>query len=277
MGSSSGGGSRSSFSSGGSKSSFGSSSSSSSHSSRSYRSSWGGRYSHSHTSVHVYGGFHSSSSKLISIILTCVFAFIGIVFIVVGSTQIANTNKLLSIKKADYTYYQNMISYAEQNPEYMQTGYVIDVYFDNEVNSHYFDYSVCGYRFSTFACYDTVSAPAPGQQINVALNCPKQMFGSFSDSMPVSYKYTALVDDGEYRSIRGDRTVGIFFVVFGSIFIVVAIITIVKSRKKSTETVEEPIAEAPPQPKPSKKFCAYCGAENSPESRKCSSCGARIE
>lgn len=275
MGSSRGGGSRSSFSSSSSRSSFGSGISRSSRNSRTHTRSLSTR-PYIRSSIHVDGNFNPSLSKIISIVVACIFAFVGITFVVAGSAQISHTNQLISIKRSDYNYYQNMISFAEKNPDYLATGQVTEVYFDYQVNEHYFEYTVCGYNFSTFACYNSASIPLKGQHISVALNLPKELFNSSSDSMPVSYKNTTLEDDGEYNILCEDRNAGIFFVVFGLAFAVLTVVTIFKTRKKPTSSVEETSTNNTTA-SPSKNFCAYCGAENSPEARKCSSCGARIE
>ena len=198
---------------------------------------------------------------------------------IIGMTHFSSFNRLMNVKKADYAYYQNMIENAEENPEYMTTGKVTYIQYDQEVNAYYFDYTVEDRHFSTFACYDDFSIPLLGADISVALSCPVSEFDQYTDSMPVSYKETTLEDDGEYLSLRGDRFVGVGFAAFGAVFIIIGVVMIIRTIKSNkTEEVKEPSVNdtIPPVVEKTTKYCNYCGAENDKSRRKCHSCGARL-
>lgn len=310
MGSSSGGGSRSSISSssggsrsGGSRSSF---SSSSSYSSGSSGSSWRGGSSHHH---YHYGGYGYGygpviklSAKAVLITLIAILMFIGFVFIRIIGGTISNYNQMVEIKKQDYQFYTNMIRRAEQFPDYKTTAIVTNVCYDTEVERYYFEYTVTyEYEYydyldreyitktsklnhSTFACYDYSEVSSlQDSTIDVALDCHKDSITQSTDTMPMNYANTSLKDDGEYKDIAGTRTRFILaqvVLIMAEIGAVVGIVFIVKKKKKtdseSSLSTDDSSTETTTST-PVQYYCDYCGATASEGAKKCSTCGASLK
>ena len=290
-------------SSGGSHSSGGSSrsSSSSSRSSSSY-SSYSRRYSNSHTGWHhehyhggvVINGIHAGP------IGTIIFYVLFLIFFsgawtaggfIMGSVRKANIEKA----KQDYTYYQNMIEFAEyqrdvnNDDSYIITGIVTGKFLSEYENKWYLEYSFTSnngystYFGETRVIYDfnDIKNIIPNvTTIELAADSP--IITSTTDTVNIDYKYTTLEDDGYYIEAKKEMIVPLvvcFVVGFGSaalfIFLIIKEVKKLKARTPQESSNGTAVPELNTEYK--KSYCVYCGSEIAENKRKCSNCGAKIE
>lgn len=224
----------------------------------------------------------------IFILLSFMFAVFGLIFFM-GSKQ--------EIKKieTDYYYYQDMITHAEANPEYMKTGYVTDHFYNEDCDKWYYTYKIKREDMSmlevyldgyTYSCYtrEEIKAIPIDSEIQIAVNT--KVVTDKTDSIPLDYKDMPLERDGEYVDAMGERTLGknlmiicgIAFV--GLICVQVFIIAKYKQKKVDGEfgtPQSRDSIDSNQAPKRTTKICDYCGATLDVNAKKCSSCGARLK
>ena len=247
-------------------------------------------------SVVIIGGFGGHPGRYVrSGIFTLISAllwlgifmalFFGVVFL--GSEN-ANTAVVMADYQHDYDYYQAMISYAEENPEYMLTtgATITDRFIGKGGNKYYLTYKfytsdthriVEGYTYTTYTL-DDLKKPEfqVGQTIVLALNCKNTEITSATDSIDINYKNTTLWDDDDfvtdYNSAKGFRIFAIVSLVVGISCIVAAVtLFIVYSKKDNGETTETTVST-----KERKEYCKYCGTLLKSGASKCDNCGASI-
>ena len=102
--------------------------------------------SHRHTSIHLHS---DGSTGSIRANIKLGFGFVVFLLILVGLAISISTIGSISIAKDElteiensYNYYQNMISYAEANPEYKATGVITYIGPDSYSDKYYIEYRI---------------------------------------------------------------------------------------------------------------------------------------
>lgn len=117
-------------------------------------------------------------------------------------------NDQLDKIKTDYLYYQNMISYAEEeyakgNENFIQDGYITDAFYNEDAHRWYYTYAIPygngqileGYTFSVYTFEEIIKFHI-NDPIKIAVN--SYPVTSLTDSIPMDYKDIPLSNDGEY-------------------------------------------------------------------------------
>ncbi len=274
-----------SFGGGGSHGSFGgggSHSSSFSNSSHSYSSCRGSSSLHFGPRIVHYGRstvvLSSNSSSAVGAFI--VLLIISIAFILFSSIGISSSKKLMEVCRQDREYYLDMIENAEQTPSLMKSALVTGVYYNENFNRYYIEYtfstpSVSSINGSSYSVYKTkLSAPQYGQHIDLAIDSNVL---SDPDSTPVDYKNFKLEDDGEYLYHLSQVTassVTLVIGIFGTVFSIIAIVVTIQKAKKKEEEIK-----STPKPETTEKayYCQYCGSKCSPTDLKCPNCAGTIK
>ncbi len=252
------------------------------------RSTRGGR------SVVIIGGFGGHGGRyvtsgifsLLQVMLT--FAFLMVFFGIILASS-ASPSGVQRDYQHDYDYYQNMIAYAETDPNYLlTTGAVItDRFMGKGGNKYYLTYrfytsgpshiAVDGYTYTTYTLEDLKKPELQvGQTIVLALNCRNDQITTSTDSIDIQYKNTTLWDDDDfvhdYKTAKTTQTVGIVVIVVGLLLGAGAIaLFIIKSKKDDGDESSTTVTT-----KVSKEYCKYCGTLLKPGSVKCDNCGASL-
>lgn len=230
-----------------------------------------------------------------SIIFFAVFLviFCGI-WLAVGAVMLVTRQKNLEKCEADYKYYQNMILVAEQAKKngdsgFFVTGIVTGKFKSEYKNKWYLSYDfpanrVVSYPGETYAIYDfeDVKNIIPNET-TILLVADSRKLTSTTDTIEYSYKNTTLEDDGYYLETKTSNIpVVILCFVVGIGCGILFISQIIKNAKELKELAPSKNKDDAPSltlesSTPNKKYCAYCGNENNATSKRCSSCGARLE
>ena len=213
--------------------------------------------------------------------LAIIAAFVAFIYVM----SLTSSVRFLSKIRADYDYYQQMIAYAEQNPEYIKTGKITDKFYNQDAKKYYLTYSLLtddgktlnGYTFSCYTLQETNAFPV-NSSVQIAVNSVPVTLDT--DSITMDYKDMPITRDGEYTSAMKTRKTCIIVLSIMTALIAAAIvarIVVTYSQKGNPKTLEE---QGKPVPDTTGKntnqtYCPYCGGSITPGERKCPGCGAR--
>lgn len=207
-------------------------------------------------------------SKIFSVFVM-LFIMLCCLFVIFAS--ISNVNKI----KKDYLYYQEMITYAEEHPEYFITGKVQSKFYNEDAGKWYLTYyfytdesvRVDGYTFSIYSDAE-VSQFHSGDDIQLAVDSIP--LTTETDSINYDYKNKSLSDDGEYTKAVSGITIPIIveFALVG--ILVFLIISVVRDYKKLAKKVDEN-GNADLK---YKYICTYCGGKLKEDDKSCPHCGS---
>lgn len=243
-------------------------------------------------SVVIFAGFGGHNGRYIGSNIFAVFVvmlILGIMFLAIGFGSIGSPAEVKQNYQHDYDYYQSMIRYAENNPEYMlMTGAIItDRFIGKGGNKYYLTYEfytsvdhkvVKGYTYTTYTLEDLERPELQvGQTIVLALNCKNTQITLSTDSIDLNYKNTKLEDDDDfiydYNNAKKSVGIGITISIFGVALIVGAVVLFIVKQKKDDET--EPSTISVPKEK-KKEYCKYCNSLLKEGALKCDNCGASV-
>ena len=186
-------------------------------------------------------------------------------------SPVSSINKI----KKDYMYYQDMIVYAEEHPEYMITGKIQTKFYNEDAGKWYLTYyfytdenvRVDGYTFSIYNDSE-VQHFHSGDDIQLAVDSIP--LTEQTDSINYDYKNKALSDDGEYISAVGTIRVSVIVECGFFITLVFVIVSIIKDYKTLASKVDENgNAEIK-----YKYICTYCGGKLTETDSSCPHCGS---
>ena len=286
------GGSRSSFSSGGSRSSFSSRSHSSSSSFRRSSSSSSGYHRHHHSSpIHRSYGYHHSTHLHIrlgpvgGLIFGFVFFLILSSIIIMGmSASINNIAQEVQVSHDAYYKYQDMISYAKQNPNYLVTGTIESIDYDEFYDLYYIRYSfkdASGHKQKqkTYAMYDSYDfqTKSVGEDIELALSQPHKQSSNTTDSINADFQYVELDNFAEYQTLRSElkstNTGRLIVLIISSIIFIVFVVSFYNTIKKKNAERDNSTSTQTTTTS-TDVYCAYCGSKIPQGADKCPLCGA---
>ena len=267
---------------------------------------------HHNSSYHHHGGHHHSTHIFVggsgeprtekSAVVGLIGFFLFLAIIACISCSLINSgakSDLEEVKKC-YNYYQNMIAYADENPEYQTTGKITKIAFDSKFKMYYIEYvvntivthngkpKIINHRNTSFAMYTIEQSTAlyRGMEIKIAFDTPITLISDLTDSINMDYKNVSLYEDAEYKSVKNTiKLTNIAKVVAGIVaggLLVVLIVVATKSKKdnneeldSSTNTNYNPINTSNnTTPTTKTTYCAYCGSAIPSGSNKCPGCGA---
>lgn len=229
------------------------------------------------------------SNKLTSVIsLVFVSLFIALFGFLIAFAATSSVKKDIAKIEIDYTYYQDMIEYAEAHTGYVRNGKIIDKFKLEDSEYWYLTYSLDtddgktleGYTFSVYK-WDQVKNYHVGDDILIAVNSNPVTLAT--DSINVEYKNTTLNDDGEY--VKAQKDLKTFPIIGGAmigvavVILVVGIVVFKKNLELEKAKIEEDKRhnEVEEKSKRTKTSCPYCGAKNDISANKCSSCGGSLK
>jgi len=248
---------------------------------------------HHRGGIHIYhGGPVNPFAVLISFAFFFIFLFGVLFFVNMSSRSVYEDN--LNIIEQDYNYYQEMISYAEDHPEYQVVGVIDAIKYDSEFGSYYIDYS---YHYghndffkntqSTFATYsfDDIKSLNLEKGAPILLAIEDTDIDMFTDSIDMAYKNVSLEEDPEYKlALKKIAHKKNMTKIFGAILAGIVVITIVISfliiKKNKNKKVEETGSSttnnnnSTTTDTSTEKYCNYCGAKLPEGKTKCPLCGA---
>ena len=239
---------------------------------------------HIHTSVHVSG----PTGGIIAIVMIYIIFFLVPMFV-----SFSGVNQRIDEITTSYYYYQDMISYANQNSGYKKKGVVKGIYQDSQYDdAWYLKYTVYNpnnayqiyvteYTFSVYSSED-ISKIKLGDEIWIAVDNPTP---PIFDSIDMNYSRVSLEEDPEYAEcIARKKSLTTTFTIYGiiatsiaGILLFVVIKAIVKKSKQenSSDTSLSLGSETTTPAKPKTQYCEYCGVALDSGSDKCKVCGAR--
>lgn len=240
--------------------------------------------------------------------LTFVLAFI--VFFLFSGILITNAGKQsLQTIEADNLRYKEMITYANQDNDYLIKGVITDQFKNEDCDKYYITYAfpispvadenlyaqynndlrnntlstnwVLGYSYSVYTLEQVSSVEfQKGKLIDLAINDSKTSINSTTDSIPIDFLDIPLEQDGEYILAKGSVKTGTIFITICSILIVCCIIgqiVIIKNSKKLVENTSTSSTDSTPsssaQSAQKLNKCEYCGATLPDGTVKCPNCG----
>lgn len=276
-----------------------------------------GSSSHSSSSTHVQSGpmFIWLGRRRVQVPARYSFlmAFIPFLFIValclllVGGFSLQSNLSQLRKIEADRSYYLSMIEYAEENPEYVVTGTIYDVYYNEDCDRWFFMYeipytnsdgSLFGETFCVYSQYE-IARFHISDAIQIAVNSPT--ITETTDSIPMDYKNIPLEKDGEFLQTMTSRNVSIGLICGGGaaflLIVALASLLVVKvkaeERNKSTSPIvsgqenKKPSQSGKRQPHKTANFddpfakdyfkCPNCGADVTADQKCCSICGTKLK
>ena len=248
----------------------------------------GGFYRPRRNVIIFWGGRHYHYSEKSSVALRALITlfFVSLIFaIIFNFTCVTSFGQVKKIEQ-DYTYYQEMISNAEQNAEYLKIGKVTGHFYNEDAGKWYFTYSLPisetlkleGYSFSLYTLSELKSYPV-NSSIEIAVDFPT--INSNTDSVPMNYKDTDLMQDGEYvhskNTANGSLIASIICYVASAGCVAGYIVTAIKNGELKEETSSTPKPTQPSIDNAPKDVwkCEYCGNINKTENQKCTQCGAK--
>ncbi len=239
--------------------------------------------------------------------ILCSFLFIIAIFTLFFAILFLTLSLNLSKIEQDYMYYQDMISYAENNPDknLIREAVVKDFALNEECGKYYIIYELDtddgsgkleGYSFSV---YTLTTVPRVDEHISVAVNSSEVT--TETDSIPMDYKDMPLTQDGEWIVARKNVTIrNILFIVTATCFLSIIVIYIflhIKVKKNYNAEKQNGKEFSNNNPPPKKELsqttsqetnfdnpfeknyfkCSNCGADVLPEQRYCPLCGKKIK
>lgn len=203
-----------------------------------------------------------SAVAVFFIMLCCLFVIFA---------SVSNVNKI----KKDYLYYQDMIAYAEEHPDYMITGKIQTKYYNEDAGKWYLTYyfytaedvRVDGY---TYSIYNDSQIKSFHSGDNIQLAVDSIPLTTETDSINYDYKNTTLWDDGEYTNAVSGIAISVVVEITLLGVMVFLIISVVKDYKKLAKKVDENgNAEIK-----YKYICTYCGGKLTEDDKSCPHCGS---
>lgn len=250
----------------------------------------GPHYRHHHrTSIYIGGRSYPASPLTVGIVCIFFAMFIALIFLFVNVTNRSMMIDELKEVERSYTYYQNMISHAEQNPEYQVEGEIDGIYYDYIYDRYYIEYSVnnpMGHSIiseASFAMYDYEQTlnMKKGDKIYIAVDAIPVQYDT--DSINMDYKNISLEEDADYILVKSDisyytRIVIILAISEGLALALVVFLIVKNSKKKNDKEETETTSTTTPSTTPSQtendNYCDYCGSKLPDNSNKCPLCGA---
>ena len=275
-----------------------------SHHSSSHHSSGSRSVSRSRRPMHFYIGrtryvVRSGASAFVSFLV--IIMFFAIFGIFTSWALKSSADSTLKEIKADYIYYQNMISKANENPDKLVIdGTVVSKFYNSAADKWYVTYffiaddgmRVEGYTFSVYTAEEAFNFSV-GDSIKLAVD--GYPTNSLTDSIPLDYADMPIEQDGEYMTFAGQRNgARTAMIVCGSAIGGIIVLSIVimftnkvkvqeeniQSQKKQTfqqskpETFDEDL-NADELLKQKHKYCEFCGAEMERGQMRCGKCRSK--
>lgn len=260
--------------------------------------------------VYVFGGrrYVVSGSRRTGI-YALNFVILFMVFIVfAGALMLAGGNKAVKTIKADHARYQQMITYAKENNDFLIYGVITDQFKNDECDKYYITYAfpidyiddkddllakyhrdvrsgdfeiewVQGYSYSVYSLAQVSALNMQrGSLVELAINNEKSEIDQDTDSIPTDYLNMPLNRDGEYTAAKSKKTAGSIMIVISAVVIVGCVagqIAVIKTCKPEQAPVEadQPIDQGKAAPQQKVNKCAYCGAVLKEGETKCPNCG----
>ena len=230
---------------------------------------------------YMYGGAYTAFS-----LLRAIGIFLLVMGLVVLLTLTSYNSQLKNIK-ADYLYYQDMISDAEEHlangdDSYFVDGKVISKFKNSNCNKWYITYSfldkdgrvVEGYTYSIYT-WEQVKDMDNGDIIKLAVD--SKPITQDTDSINVDYKYTSLMDDGEYAKIvnnkKNTRNASIGFICIAVTLIGLSIIIRIKASKKVTDDGRDDTNSS----SGGYRRCRFCDRFLDEDETYCKDCGSKVK
>lgn len=245
----------------------------------------------------VGGGYHLTKKGAAAQSFLCVLLCFSVILLMIGGMLWASTASELTKIKEDYNYYQQMISYAEANPDLnlIKTGTITGKFYNEDCKKWYITYSLEtvfgttleGYSFSVYTLNDLSKEE---YQINspISLAVDSATVTSTTDSIPMDYKDMPLSRDGEWVNANNQVNIGkgMVFVNIGVtvVAIVLLVVVLIKCTRKSESEAGTSSSNSSSttsletnsdQPRLTGWTCEYCGSYEPLATKKCSQCGAK--
>lgn len=237
---------------------------------------------HFGTRVYVFGS---------KVALFIPFILFMAVLIIISSTRVSFCEDYIKNIKVDYAYYHQMILNAEQNPEYMKQGTVIDKFYNDDAGRWYYTYEIErengfpleGYTYSVYT-NEQIASVIIDSPILIAIN--KTEVDLQTDSIPIDFKNFNYKDDGEYieysKDLKSAKLKKIVYWLIEIALIGGAVLYMVKTKKREDLEAQETKEREAEKHELEKKVltqdldwcCDYCGKINKAEKSKCEHCGA---
>ena len=243
-------------------------------------------------SVVIFTGFGGHNGRYIGsniFTLSVVMLIFGFMLLVFGFSSMGSPAEVKQNYQHDYDYYQSMIRYAENNPEYMLTtgATITDRFIGKGGNKYYLTYefytsadneAVKGYTYTTYTLEDLEKSELQvGQTIVLALNCKNTQITLSTDSIDLNYKNTKLEDDDDficdYNNAKKSVGIGVTISIIGVALIAGSVILFVVQQKRDENPESSTVA---PVQEKKKEYCKYCGALLKDGTLKCDNCGASV-
>lgn len=240
--------------------------------------------------INIGGRRYYAGSWVGALLSLMIFALIVSVMCALGVGSTITGNKMdLARMENDYKRYQAMISFAEENPEYITYG-TIEAILPCEQSSkgYYIEYSFgpdgCkkGYTYCIYSVED-LDNPAlkKGKPYKLALDAKESDIINSNidvDSVNFDYKDTKIEDDFDYVSLKAEirsmRGLRVGSLLFAGVMIALMVLIVVKSLHK--DTPENAVSSAE-RMKALTTHCEYCGGKVSASEPRCPSCGAKLK
>lgn len=232
---------------------------------------------------------YNFKNKWAVILIFAAFFLLIVAFSLVASA--ASAKELIQKTETDYDYYQNMITFAEKNEDYLVTGKVKDKFFNQSAGKWFVTYIfkttdgtewVEGYTFSVYSANEAYNFII-GQDIELAVN--SNPITKDTDSIPMDYKNMSLEKDGEYTNAKSQLVrsrIG-YVLCFASSIGLIALTVVLEIKKtkeqkleKEAERQHELDMEAAKQ-NAKTHICPYCGSKMPAEMHTCPNCGANLK
>ena len=232
---------------------------------------------------YMYGGAYTAFS-----LLRAIGIFLLVMGLVVLLTLTGHNSQLKNIE-ADYLYYQDMISDAEEHlaegdDSYFVDGIIVSKFKNEKCDKWYITYyffdkdnkKVDGYTYSIYT-WEQVKDMDNGDIIKLAVD--SKPITQDTDSINVDYKNTSLMDDGEYvkivKSKKNTRNVAIIFICIATTLIGASIFIRVKASKKVLEDDND--SSNTNSSNDGYRRCRFCDRVLDEDETYCKDCGAKVQ
>jgi rubrerythrin len=203
-------------------------------------------------------------------------------------------NEDLKIIEQSYNHYQNMIKYAEQNPELIVEGVVERTGYASEFDLFYVVYSVENDKgwpvishAESFAMYSATEISKYKKDSPIYIVVESLPIEYTTDNINLDYKNVSLEEDAEYayvvNQIKNTNITKVVLILIDATCLAVIVLLIVKNvKKKKQEELESSTnntstTSSTTTATPVSKYCEYCGSKLPDNASKCPLCGAHIK
>ena len=234
--------------------------------------------------IYTIGGrdYYVGEKRRSLINMLAVFFVISIMAVVSCLGLRATYGEKVDIIKQDYINYQEIIVKAERDPSWIVEGVFVGQEYSQNAGKWCIKYQFTingktsnGHSFYTYTKEECEAMP---QNIQIAVGNITST-GEY-DSIEMTFKDKALVDDGEYVYFIGKEKImkqwsALVGGISGALLIGTVTLSILSFKKDEKENAEKTLAEGSVKPETKKvKYCSYCGSEIKDDAKSCPYCGA---